>query len=212
MAFAIHNHSNDNRSGQDKDPAPAMGPAEDGMALQFNPGMTHHGDAAPRPFGATGMVLWFDGELISIRGNFPVLVFHKPFQVFKFLNKEQREQKYDHFFRGRYFREDAIKYGFLLPGIIPLQWRGMCVKSEDLNHGVKDLGSYNRYRCMNQHCKCPHEDKCYYDDLCPAGEPWKGLGCYKDSNGRTCRECGYGNFSKISCARGPLLALPTASA
>jgi hypothetical protein len=104
--------------------------------------------------------------------------------------------------------EDSLKYGYLLPGFSPLNWRAECVK---VNRFVRDVGtsegraghSYSRLDCALRTCICPKKGQCYFDDLCPGGEPLHGLGCFTDEKNQTCRECGYGEYFKISCDSAP---------
>ena len=89
--------------------------------------------------------------------------------------------------------EDSLAHGYLLPGFMPLHWRAMC-------HWEPPSG--NLLECAFQTCKCKKAGHCYFDELCPKpfqGEPFQGLGCYTDADGKPCRECGYGDFDKVPC-------------
>ena len=94
------------------------GPAGDGHQLQYFGGITHHGDALNRNWGGTGYVQWFEGNLTVIRGQYQILIFHKPGKPPK----------------GDGLLEDSVKYGFLLPGFVPLNWRGMCAAVDNMDH------------------------------------------------------------------------------
>ena len=88
--------------------------------------------------------------------------------------------------------EDSLTYGYLLPGFAPLHWRAMCVNA-------RNYGETSRFDCAFETCECKREGHCFYDELCPTGEPFNGLGCYKDPQEHPCRECGYGEFKQIAC-------------
>ena len=185
------------------DPDETLGTAGDGYQLQSFPGMVHHGDVIHRNYGGIGFITWFRGNLTCIRGQFQVMAFHKPFHP-QHIDKRVKREKFSHFYHGKGFKHDAVTYGYILPGFIPLQYRGMCVNSQDLEFGANEWKTFNRYQCMDRRCKCKKKNHCYYDELCPNNEPWHGLGCFVDSNKFNCRECGYSEFAKIPCSLNPL--------
>jgi hypothetical protein len=163
-----------------------------GHQLQAHAPMVREGDYIKKKFGPTGVVTWFEGELTMLKGHYPVLVFHKPIANGppkiplgalggNGLNLQES------------LLEDSFKYGYILPGFDPLNWRGMCGRYENAK---------GRLDCYRRKCECPEPDHCFYDDLCQdkkGGEPYDGLGCFVDTSGSTCRHCGYGEFKDILC-------------
>jgi hypothetical protein len=200
----------------------SFGVANDEMILQGHSGLSDHGDCWARRFGAIGVVQWFEGNLTVVRGQYQLLFFHKPegnngwmndvagARGFKFDKLEQllaTSNSGNGVNLTQSLIDDSLKYGYLLPGFSPLHWRANCVRGartkRDMDH------SYSRLDCALRQCKCPKEGHCYYDDLCPSegftetGEPFNGLGCFVDENKQPCRECGYGDYQKISCGSEP---------
>jgi hypothetical protein len=163
-----------------------------GHQLQAHGSMIVNGDSIKTHFGPTGVVTWFEGELTMLKGHYPVLVFHKP--IAKGPPKIPKGALGGNGLNlQESLLEDSFKYGYVLPGFDPLNWRGMCGRLENAK---------GRLDCYRRKCECPEPEHCFYDDLCQdkkGGEPYNGLGCFVDTAGSTCRHCGYGEYKDILC-------------